>query len=115
MATATVWALREVSNAPMPVILDTPLGRLDSDHRLSMLEYFAQASHQVILLATDTEIDGDLEAQLEPVISRSYNLDDQHYSLPQKSEAQKVYRLNGREYSGLGLVNEEEAKAYETE
>jgi len=76
LATATIWALREVSQAPLPVVLDTPLGRLDSDHRLSMLDYFPQASHQVILLATDTEVDAELEARLQPAISRTYDLNE---------------------------------------
>ncbi|HRW07378.1 MAG TPA: DNA sulfur modification protein DndD [Caldilineaceae bacterium] len=45
-AVATLWALREVSGRPMPVIIDTPLSRLDSEHRLSMVqEFFPHTSH----------------------------------------------------------------------
>jgi len=76
LAMATMWALKEASGAPMPVIVDTPLGRLDSDHRLSVVQnYFPRASHQVILLATDTEIDDQMLAWLAPAISRVYHLD----------------------------------------
>ena len=40
------------------MIIDTPLGRLDSKHRDKLIEhYFPEASHQVIILSTDTEID----------------------------------------------------------
>jgi DNA sulfur modification protein DndD len=75
LAMATMWALREVSNVPMPVIVDTPLGRLDSDHRLSVVQnYFPRASHQVILLATDTEVDDQVLSWLEPAISQAYYL-----------------------------------------
>jgi DNA sulfur modification protein DndD len=75
LAMATIWALREVSRIPMPVIIDTPLGRLDSDHRLSMVQdYFPRASHQVVLLATDTEIDSQMVSRLAPAISRIYYL-----------------------------------------
>ena len=76
LAIAIMWALREVSNVPMPVIIDTPLGRLDSDHRASMVrDYFPRASHQVILLATDTEVDRQALSMLAPVISRVYRLE----------------------------------------
>ncbi|MFN7658955.1 MAG: DNA sulfur modification protein DndD, partial [Dolichospermum sp.] len=41
----------------LPIAIDTPLGRLDSSHRNNLVErYFPSASHQVILLSTDTEI-----------------------------------------------------------
>lgn len=76
LAMATMWALKEASGAPMPVIVDTPLGRLDSDHRLSVVQnYFPRASHQVVLLATDTEVDDQMLAWLAPAISRAYHLD----------------------------------------
>ena len=76
LAVAIMWALREVSRIPMPVIIDTPLGRLDSDHRLSMVQrYLPRASHQVILLATDTEVDEQTLSRLEPAISHMYHLE----------------------------------------
>jgi len=76
LAVAIMWALREVSRVPMPVIIDTPLGRLDSEHRLSMVRrYFPQASHQVILLVTDTEVDEQTLSILDPAISHMYHLE----------------------------------------
>ena len=39
-------------------MIDTPLGRMDHTHRRNLVErYFPQASHQVILLSTDAEVD----------------------------------------------------------
>ena len=74
-AIATIWALREVSGVPMPVIIDTPLGRLDNDHRSSMIRtYLPRASHQVMLLATDAEVDERILKQLEPACSHAYHL-----------------------------------------
>jgi len=75
LATATMWALRDVSRLPVPVIVDTPVGRLDSDHRNTMLhEYFPRASHQVILLSTDAEIDEVSLEEMEPYLSHAYSL-----------------------------------------
>jgi DNA sulfur modification protein DndD len=74
-AIATIWALREVSGVPMPVIIDTPLGRLDQDHRSIMIQkYLPRASHQVMLLATDAEVDETILKELEPALSHTYHL-----------------------------------------
>ena len=56
LAIAFLWGLAKVSGKRLPVAIDTPLGRLDSSHRNNLVErYFPAASHQVILLSTDTE------------------------------------------------------------
>jgi len=74
-AIAMLWGLAKTSGRPLPVIIDTPLGRLDSDHRRNLIEnYFPMASHQVILLSTDTEVDQQLYKQLSPDISHCYHL-----------------------------------------
>lgn len=76
LAISTIWGLARASGRPLPVVIDTPLGRLDSAHRKLLVErYFPQASHQVILLSTDEEIDQGLYKELEPFIARTYRLD----------------------------------------
>ena len=73
--TALLWALAKTSGKALPMILDTPLGRLDSSHRQLLVErYFPYASHQIILLSTDTEVEGDLCSLLEPHISHTFHL-----------------------------------------
>ena len=82
-AIAMLEALGKVSGKELPVIIDTPLGRLDSHHREKiLLEYFPKASHQVIILSTDTEINEDYQKQLSNHISHSIKLD---YSEESKS------------------------------
>lgn len=57
LAISLLWGLARVSGKSLPIAIDTPLGRLDSSHRNNLVErYFPTASHQVILLSTDTEI-----------------------------------------------------------
>lgn len=76
LAVALLWGLARSSGQPLPVVIDTPLGRLDGSHREHLLErYFPQASHQVILLSTDTEIDEDALELLRPHVGRSYRLE----------------------------------------
>lgn len=77
LAIAFLWGLARVSGRNLPVAIDTPLGRLDSSHRTNLVErYFPGASHQVILLSTDTEIGEGEIAQLrqQNAVSREYIL-----------------------------------------
>ncbi|TWJ26539.1 DNA sulfur modification protein DndD [Geobacter argillaceus] len=76
LATSLLWGLARASGRPVPTIIDTPLGRLDSSHRKHLIErYFPNASHQVLLLSTDEEIVGAYYKELEPFITRSYLLE----------------------------------------
>lgn len=76
LATSLLWGLARASGRSIPTIIDTPLARLDSSHRRHLVErYFPVASHQVILLSTDEEIDEDTHKRLWPHISRTYHLE----------------------------------------
>ena len=73
LAVAILWALARASNKTSPTIIDTPLGRLDSKHRLNLVDkYFPNASHQVILLSTDEEINKTYLEKMKHSIARSY-------------------------------------------
>ena len=73
--TALLWGLAKTSGKTLPMIIDTPLGRLDTTHRQLLVEhYFPYVSHQVILLSTDTEVTGDLLSLLKPHISHVFHL-----------------------------------------
>lgn len=77
LAIAFLWGLARVSGRKLPVAIDTPLGRLDSSHRQNLVErYFPAASHQVMLLSTDTEISKVELEQLrqQDAIAREYLL-----------------------------------------
>lgn len=95
-AISMLWALAQTSGRPLPVIIDTPLGRLDSDHRRNLIEcYFSQASHQVIILSTDTEIDQKYIEALNPFISHAYHL--QYNPETESSSASEGYFWKHRE------------------
>ena len=75
LAISLLWALAKVSARPLPVVIDTPLARLDREHRDRLLtEYFPSVSHQVVVLSTDTEVDAAAAATLEPFVSHAYQL-----------------------------------------
>ncbi|MDG6251298.1 DNA sulfur modification protein DndD [Methanocalculus sp.] len=75
-AVAMLWALTLASRRPLPFIIDTPLGRLDSEHRGNLVgEFFPKASHQMLIFSTDTEIDLNYFKDLRPNIAKAYHLD----------------------------------------
>jgi DNA sulfur modification protein DndD len=76
LAVAMLWGLARAAGQPLPIVIDTPLGRLDGSHRQHLLDrYFPHASHQVILLSTDTEIDEPAYRRLSRHVGRAYLLE----------------------------------------
>ena len=75
-ATAVLWALAKTSGKPLPFMIDTPLARLDIEHRGNLVEqFFPHASHQVIIFSTNSEIDSENYQKLYPYVSRSYSME----------------------------------------
>lgn len=61
-----------------PVFIDTPLGRLDSEHRDNILaNYYPELSEQVIIFSTNTEITTRDLPKIENYISKYYRLQNQ--------------------------------------
>jgi len=76
-ALSLLWALGRASGHKLPVVIDTPLGRLDSQNRGALCRHhFPHAGHQVVLLSTDQEIDRRWFEMLRPYVSRQYCLEN---------------------------------------
>lgn len=76
MVISLLWALALCSKKKLPVIIDTPLSRLDSAHRESLIKiYFPQASEQTIILSTDSEIDRTCYESMRDNIGDEYTLE----------------------------------------
>lgn len=75
LAISLLWALQKASGRDLPVIIDTPLARLDRDHRLNIVrQYLPQAGPQVLILSTDTEIDAKYLDEIEDRVAERYQL-----------------------------------------
>ena len=75
MVVSLLWSLAICSKKKLPVIIDTPLARLDSDHRSSLVtSYFPNASEQTIILSTDSEIDKHYYDMMADYIGDEYTL-----------------------------------------
>jgi len=69
-AISLLWGLAQTSQLKLPIIIDTPLSRLDSTHRDNIVNYyFPNAGEQVVILSTDTEIDTNYYRSLKSHLS----------------------------------------------
>lgn len=76
ISSALIWALTKASNLSLPMVIDTPLGRLDSYHRNHLINnYYKDLSDQVIILSTDTEITSEYIDVMSKHSYKQYMLD----------------------------------------
>ena len=74
-AISILWGLALSSGYKLPVIIDTPMARLDSAHRSNFInKYLPNASSQVIVLSTDEEINGKYLDDIREYVNTTYTL-----------------------------------------
>lgn len=74
-AVSVVWALALTSGYKAPVVIDTPMARLDSSNRTNfVMNYLPAASTQVIVLSTDEEIHGRYHDMIREYVTDYYTL-----------------------------------------
>lgn len=77
-ATSLLAGLAEISGIKAPLVVDTPLARLDSHHRKNILQYWiSDKTRQVFLLSQDKEIDAQVYKELQDSIAQTYLLQHQ--------------------------------------
>jgi DNA sulfur modification protein DndD len=81
LAFAFIVGLNLISRPARLLMMDTPFGNLDQEHKKNIIQYLSNIRSQVILLATDSDISEDLLQELQPFISQVH----------------RVSRLNGSE------------------
>ncbi len=74
-ATGLLWAMKDSAGYDMPVVIDTPLARIDRNNQTNLLcNYYPKLSHQVLVLPTDSEIDRNKLERLRPNIWKQYTV-----------------------------------------
>lgn len=74
-AMSLLWGLKEASGRDIPILIDTPLGRIDLPHQLNLLRnYYPNVGRQVIVLPTDSELTPEKFAHIAPHVYRRYEL-----------------------------------------
>jgi DNA sulfur modification protein DndD len=73
-AISLISAIAQVSEIEIPMVVDTPLARLDEIHRLNVLDHWANQPGQVILLSATDEVSGSYYKSIEEKLSVVYHL-----------------------------------------
>lgn len=93
LAIAVLSALIRERKGRFPVVVDTPLARLDQKHRETLINnFFARVSHQVLILSTDEEVHGDAYRALQPFMAAEHRFDydeGQHRTIVYSDETLK--------------------------
>lgn len=75
LAISVLSALIRERKGRFPVVVDTPLARLDRKHRESLIHnFFAKISHQVLVLSTDEEVEGNAYRAMSRHLNREFSL-----------------------------------------
>jgi len=75
IATALIWGISEYISEDIPMIIDTPLGRLDEKNQSLILnQFYPNASKQVLILPTPSELRNEGFEELQGEISQIFTL-----------------------------------------
>lgn len=73
---ALISAVVRVSGRVFPMIVDTPLGRLDEAHRLGVLRHITGRQGQIILISTNTEVVGPWLDAIRSRLLKAYRIEN---------------------------------------
>lgn len=77
LALSFITALNNLAGFKLPIIIDTPLGRLDNDIRYNLGKFLPEYTKdtQVLLLTTGNEYSGDFKKNIIGHVGKTYKLD----------------------------------------
>ena len=93
LAIAIFWALSKLSKSNLPIIIDTPLGRIDSENRKNIIQNYYANNVQVILLPLDSEIGLKEYEYAKPHLAGLYKIEnpaDRHHAFIKKADIKEI-------------------------
>ncbi|HCE6897654.1 AAA family ATPase [Pseudomonas aeruginosa] len=73
-AMSLIAAISGLLGEQLPMVVDTPLGRLDPEHRERILEFFQSRQAQTIILSQPEEVGGRYYEKITPSLAAEYHL-----------------------------------------
>ncbi|AZR72157.1 hypothetical protein BBF96_01355 [Anoxybacter fermentans] len=74
LSLAFILGLAQVSEEEAPLVMDTPFGRLDSEHRRNIVSTIPLLTPQLVLFVTDEELDDENRQILQDKVGAEYTL-----------------------------------------
>jgi DNA sulfur modification protein DndD len=74
IATAFIAALNRYTAREAPVVIDTPIGRLDPIHKRNLLEFLPEFGPQVLILYQPEELDDGDVGMLKPAVNAEWEI-----------------------------------------
>ncbi|MFX4153968.1 AAA family ATPase [Aliarcobacter butzleri] len=95
IATALIWGISEYISEEIPMIIDTPLGRLDEKNQSLILnQFYPNASSQVLILPTPSELKHEAFKNLENDISQIFILSNKGSATTIEEQNKKDFLRN---------------------
>ena len=67
-----------------PIVMDSPFGALDIDHRRRIASGIPLLAKQIVLMASDSQWEGEVSKQMKPNVGKEYKL---NYFDPEEDES----------------------------
>ena len=75
VATSMIAGLNKFATKDAPIIIDTPMGRLDPDHRKRLVNYYSKMGIQIIILYQPSELDDNDIQSIHDHIASEWEID----------------------------------------
>ncbi len=74
LALSFIAGLMRSTDKEAPVIMDTPFGRLDHEHKTNVMKFLHKLANQVVILATDEDVNEENIDLIAPYIGKRYEI-----------------------------------------
>lgn len=75
IAYSFIAGLSRYTTRDAPVVIDTPIGRLDREHKNNLLQHYPEFSEQVMILYQPNELELEDQEQLSDSMSKHYSIE----------------------------------------
>jgi len=69
-----IAGLRQSTDKDAPIIMDTPFGRLDHEHKINVMKLLHKLGNQIVILATNEDVSEDNIDNIAPYIGKKYEI-----------------------------------------